>query len=288
MKSTNLALRIASFAVITAGLASAARAPLPDNSAYVGLPNPKTVSFSGRVGSAAGGGGGAFAGTVTPNPANVLGNLETTFWCVDSQLFFNTNEQNLKANITRLDQVAGAAANTVRYQEISALAPTAPGWTNDVNGAAAGLVSATERFRMAAYLVSQYDGFSSNPVAMTGTAKNDALQKAIWAIMHNNVSPAGGTSTFDLVTGADNTLALQQAKSDYWRQQAVANYATVDMTRWAVVSWIADGGILETNPDSADKQTFLVQVVPEPGFYGALALGLSGLVVAVRRRNTKA
>ncbi len=287
MKTTNPALRIAALAVITAGLASAARAPLPDNSNYVGLPNPKTVSFSGRVGSAVAGGGGAFAGTVTGNPGNPLGSLETTFWCVDSQLFFNTNEQNLKANITRLDQVAGAAVNTVRYQEINALAPTAPGWTNDVNGASPGLVSATERFRMAAYLVSQYTGFSSNPVGMASGARNDAIQKAIWAIMHNNVSPSGGTSVFDSYNNAD-PLSTKETKSGYWRDQAVANFTSVNMTKWAVVSWIADNGILETNPDSADKQTFLVQVVPEPGFYGALALGLSGLVVAVRRRNAKA
>ncbi len=286
MKSINLALRIASFAVITAGLASANRAPLPNNSSYVGLPNPKTVSFSGRVGAAAAVGGGAFSGSVSPNPSSTLGALETTFWCIDSQLFFNMNEQNMTANITRLDQVASAAADTVRYQNINALAPTNPGWTNDVNGAASGLVSATERFRMAAYLVTLYDGFSSNPTSLSGGPKNDAIQRAIWGIMHNNVSPTGGTSTFDAYLGTDSQ-ATKESRSGYWRDLAVASFTSVDMTRWAVVSWVAEGGLLTTGtPDSPNKQTFLVQVVPEPGFYGALALGLSGLVVAVRRRSS--
>ena len=43
----------------------------------------------------------------------------------------------------------------------------------------------------------------------------------------------------------------------------------------------------DTNPANRyDAGTFAFTATPEPGFYGVLALGLSGLVVAVRRRKS--
>jgi len=66
------------------------------------------------------------------------------------------------------------------------------------------------------------------------------------------------------------------------------NVTSVDMGAWAVISGPAnaDGTLLPPGGDNG-YQTFLVQVdpVPEPTFFGLLAVGLAGLAaVAVRRR----
>jgi hypothetical protein len=54
-------------------------------------------------------------------------------------------------------------------------------------------------------------------------------------------------------------------------------------------------GIEDTNMGSAgtggdrdyNDTIFKVTLVPEPGFYGALSLGLTGLVFAARRRRSR-
>ena len=46
------------------------------------------------------------------------------------------------------------------------------------------------------------------------------------------------------------------------------------------------GNTAEGNWGDFNDMIFSVQVVPEPGFYGVLALGLSALAYKVRRRKT--
>lgn len=48
----------------------------------------------------------------------------------------------------------------------------------------------------------------------------------------------------------------------------------------------AENGNPPGNPPGGNQITFTATLTPEPGFYGVLALGLSGLFVSVRRRRS--
>jgi hypothetical protein len=241
-----------------------AGAPLP-NSSYLGI--AKTISMTGYNGTGTAGGGGAFNGT--------LSGFATTLWCVDDQLYFAFNQFGL-ANVIGLNQITPDDTR-VRYGNVHN-----PGninqWTNGGDpDTFTAPDSAQERYRMAAYLVSQYDFLSLGDAqsGLNGSDKNNAIQNTIWALTNNNS------------TTAQNPGVIVPDAS--WLTEAKNNYLTVDMTRWAVVSWtVDDAGKLGTGVYGAEdgaRQTFLVQVVPEPGFYGMVSLGLSGLLVAFYRRK---
>ena len=125
---------------------------------------------------------------------------------------------------------------------------------------------------MSAYLVSQYPTLQNN---VNGFQVASAIQKVIWAIT-NNSSLTGGYSVISPI--GDPTT------NGYWIDQAINNYNTVDLTHWAIVSWSVDGNTLD--PLTPGRQTFLVQVTPEPGFFGVLTLGMFGLFFFVPRRNS--
>lgn len=239
--------------------ALAAPAPIPvdaiGNGNYIKVtsqPSPVTVS---GVGS-----GGGFIGTVQNNAAGDQFSYETNFWCVDSQLVTSVPGAG-GANVHLLAQLPSAQ---VRYGTISGPASdTTPGWTNDLGDS---FNSAQVRYAMAAWLIQKY---TFSPYAITNNAYNQGIQKAIWSIIHNN-TPGSSIAGYSDISGVSS-----------WVAQAKANYNTVDLTKWAVVSWVvnADGSLL------GGKQTFLVQVVPEPGFYAALALGLFGVFFYTWRRR---
>ncbi|MBL8234006.1 MAG: hypothetical protein JNL98_36255 [Bryobacterales bacterium] len=296
-----------SLALSAVAIASLSAAPLtPD---YLGVPRYITVtSFSQNLAN-----GGEFNGRVlntgTSLPANSAGftnsnSIATKFWCVDSQLYFSFNDFGY-ANIVGINQLPGLA-NAVRYGNISANAPADPGWTNHSFAIAGGgtvalPTAAKDRYLMAAYLVSRYSFVGSGNAGNNNTN----IQKAIWSIMHNNTATAddGGTAGNDGPFGAgvidkgvtSNTLAgtVNTQSIAWWVNKANTEYATkVDPTKWAIVSWLvtSQGSLLGTNGNerpSVDRQTFLVQVVPEPGFYGVLAGGLGILLWGVRRRKTE-
>ncbi len=218
------------------------------------------------------GNGGAFYGTLGLS----TGQATTAFWCIDSQTSFSPGESG-QANVTLLNDTAGLASSTWYG---TAGSPSGWNWTN---GAVDGLTATDTvqtRLEMAAFLVQQY-GYTSFGY-ITGTSANPAysnanVQQAIWAIMNNTgfTNPPHDEST--------NTVSLTGGSSgvDYWVQQASAAIAAGHITtnNWAVVTWDA--------PISGHdaEQTFLVQVTPEPGFYGVLALGLSGLCLAIGRKR---
>ena len=211
---------------------------------------------------------------------------ETVLWCVDSQLWVATSP--LRANVVLIEDIPAADANPstvqpVRYGDVGVVGS----WTNDLSAilgvADPNLNTAKTRFSLAAYLISQYsdtdsDGFG--PDAKTATDK--AIQRAIWTITHNNsMGSLADTAGYSLIHGAAGTT--DPTTERYWIEQAYANLASVQLDRWAVVSWVAldASGALSTRDDI---QTMLVQVVPEPGFYGLLALGLAGIVLRRYRR----
>jgi hypothetical protein len=141
---------------------------------------------------------------------------------------------------------------------------------------------------MEAYLISQYDYQTSGNAdsGLVSDPHNDTIQEAIWSITHNN------DSSFESNSGAPNYI--YSAGVQGWIDQALANYQAyfkANGNDWAVVSWgVQSNGALNTvagygDPTNDALQTFLVQVTPEPGFYGALALGLSGLLFFIRRKR---
>jgi hypothetical protein len=194
-------------------------------------------------------------------------------WCIDSQLFFHSGDQGL-ANITLLNKLPTAEA---RYGQINSSSGPDPHWTNSFGPA---YDPALVRFQMAAWLVQQYVPFPSGPTP-SADLQDLAIQRAIWAIMHNTTSTAdwAGYSAIDSNATPENGAA-------HWVDKAKAVYGdgsidlTVDLTRWAVVTWVVN---LDGTLHADDRQTFLVQVTPEPGFYAILGFGLGALFLLKRR-----
>jgi hypothetical protein len=197
--------------------------------------------------------------------------------CVDDQEEFNFGDTGF-GNVTLLGNVA-ASSNFVKFGNVTN--GGTPSWTNttDTFDSVALPGDATSRYEMAAYLVSQYDGFTGSEAGaiVANTPQDLAIQEAIWALT-NNSSLSGGFST---ISGNDSDNTTDQ----YWIHQALLNYAGVNTADWAVVSWTTDSsGNLDLR---SDKQTFLVQVAPtpEPRLYGVLMVAMAGMCFLARRRQ---
>ncbi len=234
-------------------------APLP-NLSYTG--NNRFIQLNSYIAPAAEG-GGQFAGTVAYQ--NQSSPWSTSFWCIDDQESFGFGDQGY-ANVTLLKNVEANKAY-VRFATIGDLGDPNY-WTNTLGGT----YTAQQRFEMSAYLVSQYPPLQNN---VNRFQVASAIQKAIWAIT-NNSSLTGGYSVISPI--GDSTT------NGYWIDQAINNYNTVDLTHWAIVSWSLDGNTMD--PLTPGRQTFLVQVTPEPGFLGVLTLGMLGLFFFVPRRKS--
>jgi hypothetical protein len=277
-------LRFTGLLVFVSLAAAYANAPLPDSS-YLGITRP--IAVGGQINNINPSGGGAFNGYIS----NGTTSWATTFWCIDSQLYFSPQNLNpltfpSRANVIRLDQIPANSA-FVRYSGVTNAGNpqwrnnnntdnAQPAWYSSAHQTLYDLLpsAAQDRYRMAAWLVSQYNPGNNQAGLIAGSPDTIKIQKTIWALI-NNTTPgldAVGHQTF--------------ANTGDWLKKALDNYRGVDLTRWAVVSWqVGPNGSL-TVPGSLDyRQTFLVQVVPEPGFYGLLALGLAGLGVIAQRRR---
>lgn len=225
-------------------------------------------------------GGGGFLGYLKPSQTSTI-QYDTIFWCVDSQARFSFGDSGL-ANVTPLANLPTPPGTPrARYGDIDDYS-TSDGdgrWTNTLgddpsNPSSWQYNSSRVRYAMAAWLVTQYSGMPGGGPTLKD-ARDIAIQRAIWAIIHNSVGGSGGYSTIGTGT-TDTTVA-------YWVNQAKTAYTQIDPSRWAVVSWLVDeSGNLR---DDVRRQTFLVQIVPEPGFYGLLGLGLSALIFLARRRR---
>ena len=270
--------------LLAAGVALASPVPVPGSQLGTGLPvevqtNPATsypaypsypVSVSGV------GVGGGFAG--------ILNGVPTTFWCVDSQIYLNRGTNSYLANAVRLtDLNQGVWDGKTRYEDVSGYkgdSADGPGWILNLGDP---FNSAEVRFRMAAWLVSQYSGFPAGP--SVSDTRNQAIQRAIWRIMLNETETANQTNSSilsgDVSTGAPAGGTWIDAALSY----VSAGYSDDFFHHWAIVSGGLmpgdDGYVFDPNNK---KQTFLVRAAPEPGFYGLLALGLAGLLWAFQKR----
>jgi hypothetical protein len=244
--------------------------------------------------------GGEFLGSVTrpeiPNVQQKATDSSVAFWCVDDQEVFLFGDHSY-ADIIKLSDVA-ANPSYVRYGDVtnSPNSPATNVWTNQgtVGGQLANALpsDAASRYKMAAWLVSQYAGFDQY-IATTGAdgAKDEAIQKAIWTITNTQENTP---NIYDSGTNAIGDPTVQ-----YWINDAIQNYSSVNTAHWAVVSWGAsqEGALYTGRYDSGTpgRQTFLVELdgtnallLPEPGFYAVLAMGFTGLIVISRRRKRAA
>ena len=248
--------------------------PVPITSAQLGNQNPVVFGPSGQAEylicptDVPEGCGGAF----TEN----IGGINATVWCVDSQLSVNWGS-TYSAYIEDLNGANGLFdANHVHYEGVTTTG--AGGWSYGLSGLNAGIDpnSAQTRYELAAILISQYLPSDSMPADST---YNRAIQDAIWRLTENNTAPSLTNPNADAwVTFAVNTLNSMSSAS-----------ASSFFSQWAIVS----GGWQPVTYFSGQQayQTFLVQVTPEPRFYGLLLvalLGLCGIVYRHRRAEVAA
>jgi hypothetical protein len=230
------------------------------------------------------GGGGRFngyAGT-TSNPSTLI-----NLWCVDSQLTFNRGTV-YQANILTFDSIGGTY--NIRYEDLGYGSATGTDYFRIALPASVSVANtapqqAAFRYRMAAWLITQYQAGptyeASDYYSPADTARNDAIQTAIWAAMDTQGNNPNLTLSGDALTWFNDAATF-----------VGNNYNDPLFSRWAVVSaWVIGTSLSNTdgNPNSGlgVVQTFLTEV-PEPGFYGLLALGLSGLWLAIKRRREAA
>jgi len=211
------------------------------------------------------------------------------------------------SDIVQLNAIQTPTDSTVRYADQTTK------WDNSVSDPADPSVNtntAKYRYALAAALISQYDDSTTDgatyvdapgdpklvPTNVSNTARNKAIQTAIWYVTYNKeydtsaAWPAFNTST----TQRNNYLA--------WVAWAENNVDSVNLNDWAVISGPANGPGSPpslTSPNGV-YQTFLVQAsdsgptitlndsTPEPTFYWLVAFGMGALFIASRRRNAHA
>lgn len=221
--------------------------------------------------------GGAFT-------ANIGTINNATIWCVDSQLDV-TQGENYTAYVERIQPPSPNPnfndGNNVRYGSItSSNINTTPHWLYDLSTYGVNNPDqALTRYELAAILISQYQPKDDMP---GNTSTNQSIQDAIWHLTENS-----SVSTQPNLNGPINTGV--PSGSD-WIAYAVSvlRGGTFDFSQWAVVSGGYDPTHNTLYTDSRAVQTFLVQVTPEPRFYGVLLVGLLALVAIVYRRRQTA
>ena len=217
-----------------------------------------------------GGCGGGFSATVAGTPG-------VTLWCVDSQLF-DTNS-TYTANIVSLNTAEPSFDNgtQVRYGSVGTLGNG--NWLYDISGVS-GVTNpdnALTRYRLAAVLITMY-----NPQqAPADSSSNDAIQQAIWQLTENDTIPAPR----NVSQGTNGQPALGPLNSGLLAT-AAGMLGGFSFNSWAVASGAYDGVNHTLLGAPHAIQTYLVEVTPEPRFYGVLLVSLLGLIGMIHRRRT--
>ena len=206
-----------------------------------------------------------------------IGGINATIWCVDSQLQINWNN-TYSAYIEDMNGTPGPFDKYhVHYEGVTTFTGGAGGWSYDLSGyGVANPNTALTRYELAALLITQYVPSDNMPA---DSAQNRAIQDAIWRLTENGVTP----SLSDAIGGAGTGVPAGYGD---WIAYAASRLSTTPssfFSQWAVVS----GGWDSTNffAGHTAYQTFLVQVTPEPRFYGLLLVVLLSVFgISYRRR----
>ena len=298
---------------------------LANGLAYINFQN-NAYPWGNLIGPYPAGYGGAFTpliSTVSAGGAPTGTPALATVWCVDYQLNVTTDAAYV-TEVTSLNNIQSGASgygstdSNVRYGNTDSTG--AAGWVNAVadpeglNGGDPN--SAAYRYTLAAALISAYEDSNGvvDPQSPDGnstggadayTPVNQAIQEAVWYITANNEYPTQTDPPFSMSSPA---CPAGGSSANYlcWVAYAETNASSVRTAEWGVVSGPADpatGYLLDPTNSCAtclgynSFQTDLVQLAgapgtqvnqatPEPGFYAALGLGLSGMWFLIRRRKT--
>jgi hypothetical protein len=218
-----------------------------------------------------GGCGGGFV-------ANVAGTPNVTLWCVDSQEF---DTSAYTANIVSLATPAGTFDNSVKvkYGSVTTSGGTNGNWLYDFTG----VTDALDRYQLAAILITMYQPQTA-PTDITNP-NNDNIQEAIWELTENTsiaVGQAGTNGEPNMKTG---TSVANQNAINTLISNAQTTLSGFNFNGWAVVSGGYSGGANGTLLGQPSVQTYLVEVTPEPRFYGLLLVGLLSLCGIIYRRR---
>jgi hypothetical protein len=199
-----------------------------------------------------------------------------TLWCVDSQEFDQTNYTANVVSLNTTNYTKFDDGTQVRYGNVGQTPTSTNGtWIDTGISGVTNPNDALTRFQLAAILITMYmpQGTPDN------NAANNNVQQAIWQVIENTSIAVGQSGTNGepsfTSTPAVNTL--------------ISNAETIlaggyDFSGWAVVS----GAYVAGTPGAlsgANIQTYLVEVTPEPRFYGLLLVGLLSLAGIIYRRR---
>ena len=214
-------------------------------------------------------------------------------WCVDAQLDVNVGS-SYDANIVSLTNTT--ALNDPALTRYGADGTQLPSqWVNAISW----FSDSASRYRLAASLVMQLQdsnlsgdyskpfdntfnaSLSGSPVLASDlTARNEAIQRAIWWITYNNVN--GAPSPANITGSLSDGVAVPYMD---WVHYAMKNVSKLDLSSWAIISGPATIGGAVLLPDSAYYQTYLVQVTglqvqatPEPQYIALLVAGLGAML----------
>jgi hypothetical protein len=240
--------------------------PVPITPSQLGVQNISNLTpnpSGGGICDVIPGCGGAFTATIGP-----LSNV--TLWCVDSQEF---DQPSYTANIVSLNTTPDTAFDDGTQVRYGSVGNGGGSWLYSVSGVS-NSNDALTRYKLAAILITMYNP-QQEPV---DNPNNDAVQQAIWQVMENtSIAPGQSGTNGEPNLGSANSL-IGTAES------ILASGYT--FSGWAVASGAyVPGSPLGTLSDSTRIQTYLVEVTPEPRFYGILLVGLLSLCGMIYRRR---
>jgi hypothetical protein len=207
----------------------------------------------------------------TPSPAtDISSRLKGGFWCVDDNDYINYSQPPMTVDVTSIG--TGWSSSLARKGGLVA--------TQFRNDHGSDGLTPQQRYKLAAALIAGYvtdiPGYSTGIHGLSDhtnlgdpvTSHDLDIQKVIWWTLDFQTYPGGPTAE-DISSNSTRMAIFAAAKT--W---VLANQTDVRFNSW----------LLFSPPGAAGTTQAFLGEVPEPAFLGFLAVGLTGLYLARRRR----